>query len=65
MEDVIGLNGTKIGAYPSHHLNDDDMCGLPNDEKYTHIDEVLLVVVLMNICCVSFPIPEISGKIKG
>jgi hypothetical protein len=34
-EAVIELNGTKIGAFPSHHLSN-DMYVLPNDEKYTH-----------------------------
>jgi hypothetical protein len=46
---VIELNGTKIGAFPSHHLND-AMYVLPNYEKiHTHIDAALLV--LTNVLC--------------
>ncbi len=46
---MIELNGTKIGAFPSHHLND-AMYVLPNYEKiHTHIDAALLV--LTNVLC--------------
>jgi hypothetical protein len=44
------------------------MCCLMMRDIHTHIDAVLVVVVLMKniyIYCVSFPIPGISGKIKG
>jgi hypothetical protein len=43
---VIELNGTKIGAFPSHHLND-DMCVGCLMMRNTHIDAVLVVVVVL------------------
>jgi hypothetical protein len=43
---VIELNGTKIGAFPSHHLND-DMCVSCLMMRNTHIDAVLVVVVVL------------------
>lgn len=50
---VIELKGTKIGAFPSYHLND-AMYLLPNYEKYTHIDAALLVLTMYYVSFLFF-----------